>query len=239
MTTSTNRRGRMKGAAEAYGGNVYELESFEPDVLQAIFRETIRSVLDMQLFAAEQRREAEEARRLSRPARALLKVLRREWEIGTADLRAESGVKDRASFTRALDELQASMIVVPADVVYQPTFTYIWTLGVGRFPDAMRRRTSRGTALREIARCFLAGAGMTFPPNHSTSPRTPCRWAMTSPDRHENMVKSIKKTANFIMSRTFWRRPLQRCRCILFLDYISYFFKLELYSQRWNICPGC
>jgi hypothetical protein len=108
-------------------------------------------------------RRAEEAAALSRPASAILKVLRREWEIATADLRAESGVKDRTSFTRALDELQAAMIVVPADVVYVPTFTYIWTLGVGRFPSALRRRISRGTALREIARCFLAGAGMTFP----------------------------------------------------------------------------
>ena len=108
-------------------------------------------------------RRAEEARALSRAAGTILKVLRREWEIGTADLRAESGVKDRTAFTRALDELQAAMIVIPADVVYEPTFTYIWTLGVGRFPDALRRRTSRGIALREIARCFLAGAGMTFP----------------------------------------------------------------------------
>ena len=108
-------------------------------------------------------RRAAEARRLSRQARSILKVLRHEWEIGTADLRAESGVKERAAFTRALDELQAAMIVVPADVVYEPTFTYIWTLGVGRFPDALRRRVNRGTALREIARCFLAGAGMTFP----------------------------------------------------------------------------
>ncbi len=39
----------------------------------------------------------------------------------------------------------------------------IWTLGVGRFPDALRQRVSRNVALREIARCFLAGAGMTFP----------------------------------------------------------------------------
>ena len=108
-------------------------------------------------------RRADEARALSRQARSILKVLRHEWEIGTADLRADSGVKDRTAFTRALDELQAAMIVVPADVVYEPTFTYIWTLGVGRFPGALRRRVSRGTALREIARCFLAGAGMTFP----------------------------------------------------------------------------
>jgi hypothetical protein len=52
---------------------------------------------------------------------------------------------------------------VPGAVFYQPKFTYIWTLGVGRFPDALIRRVSRETALREIARGFLAGAGMTIP----------------------------------------------------------------------------
>jgi hypothetical protein len=108
-------------------------------------------------------RRADEPRVLSRPARAILKVLRHEWEMGTADLRAESGVIDRRRFTQALDELQAAMLVIPADVVYEPTFTYIWTLGVGRFPDALRRRVSRELARREIARAFLASAGMTFP----------------------------------------------------------------------------
>jgi len=108
-------------------------------------------------------RKADEKRRLSGRARAVLKVLRREWEMGSSDLREESGIKDRQAFTRALDELQAAMIVMPSQVFYQPKFTYIWTLGVGRFPDALVRRTSRETALREIARCFLAGAGMTLP----------------------------------------------------------------------------
>ena len=107
-------------------------------------------------------RRADEARRLSRPARAILGVLRHEWEMGTADLRKDSGVMDRTAFSRALDELQAAMLVIPGDVVYQP-FTYIWTLGVGRFPDGLRRRIGRDTALREIARCFLAGAGLTIP----------------------------------------------------------------------------
>jgi len=55
------------------------------------------------------------------------------------------------------------MIVVPGEVFYLPKFTYVWTLGVGRFPEALRRRVSREAALREIARCFLAGAGMTIP----------------------------------------------------------------------------
>lgn len=98
---------------------------------------------------------------LSRDARAILRVLRHEWEMATSDLRAESKVTDRRAFTRALDELQAAMLVVPAEVVYQP-FTYIWTLAIGRFPDAFTRRVSRQAALREIARCFLAGAGLTL-----------------------------------------------------------------------------
>jgi hypothetical protein len=108
-------------------------------------------------------KRADEPRRLSPGAQAILRVLRREWEMGTADLRDESGITDRVRFTRAMDELQAAMIVVPSEVLYKPKFTYIWTLGVGRFPDALRKRVARGTAVKEIARCFLTGAGMTVP----------------------------------------------------------------------------
>jgi hypothetical protein len=108
-------------------------------------------------------RKADEPRRLSKKAQAILRVLRREWEMATFDLREESGIGNRAAFTKALDELQAAMIVVPSQVFYQPKFTYIWTLGVGRFPDALRRRVAREIAVREIARCFLTGAGMTIP----------------------------------------------------------------------------
>ncbi|HEV8394316.1 MAG TPA: hypothetical protein VGQ37_08575 [Vicinamibacterales bacterium] len=108
-------------------------------------------------------RRTDEPRRLSKSAQAILRVLRREWEMGTADLRDESGVRERAAFTRGIDELQAAMLVVPSDVIYKPKFTYIWTLGVGRFPDALRRRVARSTAVKEVARCFLTGAGMTVP----------------------------------------------------------------------------
>jgi hypothetical protein len=108
-------------------------------------------------------RRSEEGRRLGKNARAILRVLRNEWEMSTSDLREESGIKDRTAFTRGLDELQAAMIVLPSQVFYQPKFTYIWTLAIGRFPDALRGRISRDTALREIARCFLTGAGMTIP----------------------------------------------------------------------------
>jgi hypothetical protein len=108
-------------------------------------------------------RRSEESTRLSRPARKILAVLRREWEMASSDLRADAGVKDRATFNRAMDELQAAMIVVPSAVYYEPKFTYIWTLGVSRFPDELRRRINRDVALREIARCFLTGAGLTIP----------------------------------------------------------------------------
>ena len=105
-------------------------------------------------------RRADEREALSADARAVLKVLRREWEMATSDLRNATGLTDRGRLTRAIDELQAAMLVVPSEVVYSP-FTYIWTLAVGRFPDALRARVSRDTALREIARCFLDGAGLT------------------------------------------------------------------------------
>ena len=106
-------------------------------------------------------RRSGEAARLSRNALAILRVLRREWEMSTSDLRNDSGVSDRSAFTKALDELQAAMLVIPSEVYYKPKFTYIWTLAVGRFPDALRRRIDRDTGIREIARCFLAGAGTT------------------------------------------------------------------------------
>ncbi|MBL8137373.1 MAG: hypothetical protein JNL48_12180 [Acidobacteria bacterium] len=108
-------------------------------------------------------RKSEEARRLSAPARAVLKVLRKEWEMATADLRSDAGIKDRATFTKAMDELQAAMLVVPSEVLYAPWFTYIWTLAVGRFGDALTERVKPEVARREIARAFLTNAGMTVP----------------------------------------------------------------------------
>ncbi|MEZ5420461.1 MAG: hypothetical protein R2708_24395 [Vicinamibacterales bacterium] len=108
-------------------------------------------------------RKADERTRLSREARAILKVLRREWEMATADLRADAGVADRAAFLRAMDELQAAMLVVPSEVLYAPWFTYVWTLAVGRFPDALTAKVRPELARREIARAFLTTAGMTVP----------------------------------------------------------------------------
>jgi hypothetical protein len=40
-------------------------------------------------------RRRDESRRLSRPAQQILRALRREWELTTKELRADSGVRDR------------------------------------------------------------------------------------------------------------------------------------------------
>jgi hypothetical protein len=108
-------------------------------------------------------RRSEEPARLSRNAQKILRVLRKEWEMATSDLKLDSGIADRKQFTQALDELQAGMLVVPSAVYYEPKFTYIWTLGISRFPDALRKRIKREVAVKEIARCFLKGAGLTIP----------------------------------------------------------------------------
>ena len=108
-------------------------------------------------------KRSEEKAALSGNARKILKVLRKEWEMATADLKADSGVTDRKAFYAALDQLQAAMLVIPEGVYYDPKFTYIWTLGLSRFPDALTTRVTREAAVKEIARCFLASAGLTIP----------------------------------------------------------------------------
>jgi hypothetical protein len=105
----------------------------------------------------------EEKKRLSRNALAVLRVLRKEWEMATSDLRTESGVVDRKAFTLAIDELQRAMIVVPTEVIYKPKFTSLWGLAEERFPEQLATKVPRLTALTEIARCFLSGAGLTVP----------------------------------------------------------------------------
>lgn len=98
---------------------------------------------------------------LSKNARTVLKVLRKEWEMATSDLRAETGLQ-RADLTKAVDELQRRMKVVPQEVVYVPKFTYIWTLAEAHFPEEMEVKMPRDEAVLELARCYLKMCGMTL-----------------------------------------------------------------------------
>jgi hypothetical protein len=103
-----------------------------------------------------------EAKLLSDDARAVLRVLRREWEMGTRDLRHASLIDNRLHFNKAIDELQKTLKVIPIDVIYKPTFTYIWSLAESRFHEELALEVSREEAFKEIARAYLSGAGMTL-----------------------------------------------------------------------------
>jgi len=103
-----------------------------------------------------------EATVLSAEARAVLRVLRKEWELATRDLQRASHIAERPRFLRAMDELQRSFKIIPAEVIYQPTFTYVWTLPESRFHEELTTVCSREDSLREVARAFLLGAGMTL-----------------------------------------------------------------------------
>ena len=104
----------------------------------------------------------EEKEILSENANKVLKVLRKEWEMGTSDLRRAAKIEDRAQLTKALDELQKRMKVVPQECLYHPTFTYIWTLAEARFPKELSKKILRENAVKEIARQFLQMGGMTY-----------------------------------------------------------------------------
>jgi len=97
---------------------------------------------------------------LSAESQAVLRVLRREWEMATPDLRLESGISDRSKFSRALDELQRAFKVIPTDVTYEPSFTYIWSLTETRFGAELDQKVSREEALKEIARAYLVSSGL-------------------------------------------------------------------------------
>ena len=107
-------------------------------------------------------RRKQETTALSQPAQDILRVLRKEWEMATGDLRGASRVHDRNMFTKAIDELQRVFRVIPAEIVYEPKFTYIWSLAESRFQDELEMTISREEALKEIARAYLLGAGMTW-----------------------------------------------------------------------------
>jgi len=104
----------------------------------------------------------QEKKMLSADAQAILKIMRREWEMASRDLREESGILPRARFDKAMTELQRSLKLIPTEVLYEPTFTYIWSIPEARFADQLNENVGRDEALKEIARSYLVGAGMTL-----------------------------------------------------------------------------
>lgn len=104
--------------------------------------------------------KSKEKKMLSDDAFIVLKILRREWESSTADLRADAKFKDRKQITRALEELQRCLKVLPYEVLYKPKFTYLWTLAEARFADQLGKRIKRETAIIELTKVFLNTCGL-------------------------------------------------------------------------------
>lgn len=99
---------------------------------------------------------------LSGSANKILEVLRKEWEMGTSDLRVETDIATRARLTKALDKLQRAMKVIPQEVLYKPKFTYIWTLAEARFPEQLAQKMKRDEAIKQLAHEFLKICGTTL-----------------------------------------------------------------------------
>jgi len=104
----------------------------------------------------------QEKQTLSNDAQVILKIMRREWELATRDLREASGIAERARFDKAMTQLQKTLKIIPTEVLYEPTFTYIWSIPEARFPDQLNEQVGRDEAVKEIARSYLVGAGMTL-----------------------------------------------------------------------------
>jgi hypothetical protein len=49
-----------------------------------------------------------EKKMLSADAQTILKIMRREWEMASRDLREDSGIRERVRFDKAMTELQRS-----------------------------------------------------------------------------------------------------------------------------------
>ncbi len=106
--------------------------------------------------------KSKEKSELSPEANKVLKILRKEWESSTADLRQDAKIEDRRKLTKALEDLQKCLKVIPYEVLYKPKFTYLWTLTEERFPEELAKRISREKAVKELAKVFLEMCGMTL-----------------------------------------------------------------------------
>jgi len=148
-----NLLGRAAGPADFYQINLGALLKAEVET-QVVLRGVARAAADFVRLREVAGDDAD--------ARAVLKVLRKEWEMATCDLREASKLNERPRFTKALDELQRTLKVIPQEVLYEPWFTYIWGLSEGRFARELSQKVKREDALREVARSYLACAGMTL-----------------------------------------------------------------------------
>src|SRR5215204_1741731 len=144
---------------------------------------------------------------LSADAQGILKIMRREWEMASRDLREESGIRERARFDKAMTELQRSLKLIPTEVLYEPTFTYIWSIPEARFADQLNENVERDLALKEIARSYLVGAGMILRGELArvTGLRSPAaglgNWALVDEGFADRLAPGVYRLSSFTQRR--------------------------------------
>ncbi|HZS44492.1 MAG TPA: hypothetical protein VFC63_05275 [Blastocatellia bacterium] len=96
---------------------------------------------------------AKSAKLVSEQAQIIYKALSKRSPQTTRQLKESSGLCSRQLFDDAISELQTAMLVVPYEVQYEPSFTYIWGLAVERFPQIKEKTKSDPT--KELFRYHL------------------------------------------------------------------------------------
>ncbi|MER3431306.1 MAG: hypothetical protein C4325_08235 [Blastocatellia bacterium] len=99
---------------------------------------------------------------LSATALRILAALRTEWELATADIFKVAGAQSKAELSKAMDELQKRMKIIPSEVAYVPKFTYIWTPSEIRFEEELKEKLPRDEAIYRLAKVYLRTFGMTL-----------------------------------------------------------------------------
>jgi hypothetical protein len=98
--------------------------------------------------------------------------------------------------------------VIPSDVLYEPTFTYIWSIPEARFADQLSVVVDREVALKEIARAYLAAAGMTVRGELArvTGLRSPeaglGNWALVDEGFAQRLAPGVYKLAKLELARS-------------------------------------
>ena len=98
--------------------------------------------------------------------------------------------------------------MIPSDVLYEPTFTYIWSITEARFADQLGEVVDTEVALKEIARAYLSAAGMTLRGELArvTGLRSPeaglGNWALVDEGFAQRLAPGVYKVAKLESARS-------------------------------------
>ena len=81
---------------------------------------------------------------LSADAQVILKIMRREWEMATRDLREESGIAERARFDKGHDSVAKALKIIPTEVLVRADVYLHLVDSRGAFSGATQAERGKG-----------------------------------------------------------------------------------------------